>query len=224
MNGPSGASGQYRKTARNRLGRRPDRGHYDREAVHAVLDTGLLAHVGYVIDGQPFVTPTAYWREHSRVYWHGGAAGRMLKFQRDGVPVSFAVSHFDGLVMARSAFHHSVNYRSVIAFGDSRLVDDPAEKRRLLELFMERLAPGRWPDVRPPSNRELRLTSVMSLELDEVVVKVRAGPPVDDEADYALPVWAGVVPIETVVGEPMADPRLADGTATPRMLRRLVTN
>jgi len=218
------ASEQYGRTKRTRLKRQPGRANYDREAVHAVLDAGLLAHVGYVIDGTPYVTPTAYWRDGDIIYWHGAAAGRMLKHQREGVDVCVTVSHFDGLVLARSAFHHSANYRSVMAFGRCELVDDPDEKMRQLEIFMERMAPGRSREARMPSPREMRLTSVLALPLDEVVLKSRSGPPVDDDEDMKLDVWAGVLPIETKVGAPQDDPKLRAGIKRPKGLRKLQTN
>lgn len=218
------ASEQYGRTKRTRLKREPGRANYDREAVHAVLDAGLLAHVGYVIDGTPYVTPTAYWRDGDIIYWHGAAAGRMLKHQREGVDVCVTVSHFDGLVLARSAFHHSANYRSVMAFGRCELVDDPDEKMRQLEIFMERMAPGRSQEARMPSPREMRLTSVLALPLEEVVLKSRSGPPVDDDEDMKLDVWAGVLPIETKVGAPQDDPKLRAGIKRPKGLRKLQTN
>lgn len=221
---PTPAAADSRRTARNRLRRRPDRGSHRMADLHEVLDAGLLCHVGYDFDGSPFVTPTAYWREGDFVYWHGSAASRMLKTQTGGVPVCFTVSHFDGLVLARSAFHHSVNYRSVMAFGTSEPVREADEKRRQLALFMERFAPGRWDQVRPPTARELRLTTVMRLSLDEAVLKTRSGPPKDDPADMTLDVWAGVLPIRTRAGRPVPDPALADGTAVPRGLQKLVTN
>lgn len=213
-----------RRTSRTRVRRQPARGSHDLAAIHAVLDAGLLCHVGYEFGSGPFVTPTAYWREGNRVYWHGSAASRMLKAQASGVPVCFTVSHFDGLVLARSAFHHSVNYRSVMAFGTGELVTDAEEKARQLELFMERLAPGRWAEVRRPTARELRLTTVIGLELDEAVLKCRSGPPSDDDADYALDVWAGVLPIATRAGRPEPDPRQPAARPAPRGLGRLRTN
>ncbi|MEZ5557536.1 MAG: pyridoxamine 5'-phosphate oxidase family protein [Pseudomonadales bacterium] len=205
----------------NRLRRAAERGHYDRDTVYAVLDAGLLCHIGYEIDGQPYVTPTAYWRDGDRVYWHGSTGSRMLMHQRAGVPVCLTVSHMDGLVMARSAFHHSVNYRSVMAFGTTEPVLDDDEKARQLERLIERLAPGRWAELRPMTAKEFKATLVMSLKLDDVVAKVRSGPPVDDEADYALPVWAGVLPVRTVVAAPEDDPRLNPGIRAPANLSAL---
>lgn len=221
---PGAGDGNGRRTARTRVRRNPGRASHALEDIYAMLDAGLLCHVGYQLDEGPFVTPTAYWREGDRVYWHGSAASRMLKHQSMRMPVCLTVSHFDGLVMARSAFHHSVNYRSVMIFGTSEPVTDVQEKRRQLALFMERIAPGRWDQVRKPTTRELRLTSLMSLPLDEAVLKSRSGPPVDDAADYDLDVWAGVLPVTTRAGRPVDDPALADGIAPPRGLRSLKTN
>lgn len=205
----------FEPTERTRLRRSPARGSYDRDTVYAILDAGLVCQIGYNVGGQPYVTTTAYWREGEHVYWHGSAASRMLKQQSERVPVCFTVAHLDGLVMARSAFHHSVNYRSVTAFGVSEPVVDEVEKRRQLQLFMERIAPGRWTEVREPTRRELRLTTLMSLKLEDVVAKTRSGPPIDDEADYALPVWAGVLPVRRTLGPPVPDPRLPVEYAVP---------
>lgn len=212
-------SDAYRPTARSKIKRLPKRAHYDRATVHAVLDGGLLGHVGYVIDGQPFVTPTAYWREGERLYWHGSSASRMLRHLEAGMPACLAVSHLDGLVLARSGFHHSLNYRSVTAFGTARLVGDPAEKLHALRVFVDRLYPGRWDAVRPPTSQELKATKVIAMEIEEAVAKIRDGDPGDDEADYDLPGWAGVIPVSEVLGAAVPDSRLAPGTAWPDHLR-----
>ncbi|MCW5731210.1 MAG: pyridoxamine 5'-phosphate oxidase family protein [Alphaproteobacteria bacterium] len=208
----------YRTTPRNRVRRLPKRGHYDRETVHRVLDQGLIAHIGYVIDGQPYVTPTCYWREGEQLYWHGSSASRMLRAQKGGLPVCLTVTHFDGLVLARSAFHHSINYRSVMAFGTARIVDEPAEKAAALEAFVERVAPGRWAAIRGPNRQELKATMVIGMTIEEAVAKIRQGPPVDDEADHALDVWAGLVPTAIRVGAPVPDPLLRPGIAWPEHL------
>ena len=205
-------------TERTRVKRLHYRACYDRETVHAVLDAGLMCHVGYVIDGQPYVTPTAYWREGDRVYWHGSSASRMLRRLKEGVPVCFTVALFDGLVLARSGFHSSINYRSVMAFGTAEAVEGEADKLRALEAFTERLTPGRWAELRPPTSQEIKATTVLSMALEEVVAKVRNGPPADDEEDYALPVWAGELPVTQSVGQPVDDPRLNDGIAAPAYL------
>ena len=205
----------YRPTARARIKRLPKRAHYDHATVHAVLDAGFVAHVGYLIDGQPYVTPTAYWREGERLYWHGSAASRMLRTVETGVPVCLTVTHLDGLVVARSGFHHSLNYRSVMAFGTAALVDDPAEKLAALEAFVNRLYPGRWDELRPATKQEVKGTTVVGMTIAEASAKIRTGPPVDDEPDYALPLWAGTIALRQVVGEAVDDPRLAPGIGRP---------
>jgi nitroimidazol reductase NimA-like FMN-containing flavoprotein (pyridoxamine 5'-phosphate oxidase superfamily) len=202
----------------SRIRRSPLRAHYDRETVHAILDAGLLCHVGYVIDGQPYVTPTAYWRKGERVYWHGSSASKMLRHLKQGPRVCFTVSLMDGLVLARSGFHSSVNYRAVMAFGPAELVESEAEKLTALEDMMERIVPGRWPGLKPPSKQELKATTVVSLKLEEVAAKVRQGPPVDEPEDYALDIWAGVVPLGTATGAAEDDPRLKAGIARPENL------
>ncbi len=204
-------------TSRTRVKRLPKRGHYDRPTVHAVLDAGVICHVGYAIEGLPYVTPTSYWRAGDRLYWHGSSASRMLRHLKQGVPVCVTVTHVDGFVLARSGFHHSVNYRSVMAFGTARLVPDD-DKLAVLEEFVERLFPGRWPELRPPTRQELKATTVLWMDLDEVSAKIRTGPPVDDEEDYALPVWAGVLPLRMMAGAPEPDPRLIAGIAAPGYL------
>ncbi len=209
-------------TERTRLRRLHERGHFDQETIHAILDAGLLCHVGYVVDGAPFVTPTLYWREGDRVYWHGSSASRMLRHQAGGVPVCLTVSHLDGIVLARSGFHHSINYRSVMLFGSARQVTGAADKERHLRTFMEQLYPGRWDELRPINAQEIKATKVLGMDIDEASANVRTGPPIDDEEDYALRVWAGVVPVRTVIGEPVPDPRLMAGVAEPDNLRHLV--
>lgn len=200
-------------TARTRLRRSPARGRYDRAAIDAILDAGILCHVGYVIDGQPMVTPTFYWREGDRVYWHGSAASNMLR-AIDGAPVCLTVSHLDGLVLARSGFHSSVNYRSVMLLGEAR-VEDASKAPELLDRFVDALVPGRAAAVRPPSEQELKATTVVSMAIDEVSAKVRDGGPIDDEEDYDLPIWAGVVPLHLAVGDAIPDDRLKPGIDLP---------
>jgi nitroimidazol reductase NimA-like FMN-containing flavoprotein (pyridoxamine 5'-phosphate oxidase superfamily) len=195
----------YPTTPRNRVRRYPDRARYDEAGVHAVLDAGLLAHVGYVIDGQPFVTPTAYWREGRRLYWHGSAASRMIRAQASGLPVCVTVSHLDGLIAARSAFVHSIQYRSVMAFGRARLVEGLEARRAALSAFLDRLYPGRTTEVRPPTDNELKQTSVIEMEIEEAVAKAKTGGVSRIEADEAWDAWSGVIPISTVVGERLAD-------------------
>jgi uncharacterized protein len=194
-------------TDRTRVRRVPQRGTYDRETIDAILDEALISHMGFVHDGQPVVIPTLHARLGDRLFLHGSAASRMLRTLVKGAPVCATATLVDGLVLARSAFHHSVNYRSVVVFGQATPVE-PDERIRALELFTEKLVPGRWADVRPPTRQELKGTSVLSLPLDEASAKVRTGPPIDEDEDYALPVWAGVLPIRTVVAPPQPDPRL----------------
>jgi nitroimidazol reductase NimA-like FMN-containing flavoprotein (pyridoxamine 5'-phosphate oxidase superfamily) len=205
-------------TERTRVKRSFERGRYDRETVHAILDAGLMCHVGYVIDGQPYVTPTAYWREGDHVYWHGSSASKMLRHLKEGPRVCFTVALMDGLVLARSGFHTSVNYRSVMAFGVAEVVSDPAVKLAKLEAMMERIVPGRWPGLKPPTAQELKATTLVGLKLEEVAAKVRSGPPIDEPEDYDLDVWAGVVPTTTVIGAPEDDPKLKAGVAVPENL------
>jgi uncharacterized protein len=213
-------SDSYTKTPKTRLRRAHHRGSYDKETVHAIIDAALLCHVGYVIDGQPFVTPTCHWRDGERLYWHGSAASQAIRAQKSGVPVCVTISHLDGLVLARSGFHHSVNYRSVMAFGVAEAVEGRAEKERHLDALMERIAPGRKNEVRANTVQEVKGTTVLGLQLDEVVAKVRNGPPVDDDPDYDLDVWAGVLPITQEIGKPIADPKLRKGIRVPRNLKK----
>lgn len=211
----------FKPTKRTRIKRLPKRAHYDRASVHAILDAGAIAHVGYLIDGEPYVTPTAYWRQGEHVYWHGSSASRAIRAMAAGSPVCLTVSHLDGLVMARSAFHHSVNYRSVMAFGTATLVEDRAHKLAALEDFVERLYPGRWAELRPVNAQELKATTVLFMDLREVAAKIRTGPPVDDEEDYALPIWAGVVPVTLATGAPVDDARNLPGVKRPAYLDKI---
>lgn len=217
----STATVDFPPTRRTRVKRSHERGRYDRATVHAILDAGLLCHVGYVIDGQPYVTPTAYWRRDDRVYWHGSSASRMLRHLKSRPRVCFTVALMDGLVLARSGFHTSVNYRSVMAFGTAELIEDADAKLAALEDMMERIVPGRWPDLAPPSAQELKATTVVSLQLEEVVAKVRDGGAIDDPKDLALDVWAGVVPTTTALGTPIGNPDLKPDIAVPENLQRI---
>ncbi len=183
------------RTDRTTVRRLPARASYDRALIHAILDEAPVCHVGFVVDGRPFVIPTLHVRVGDRLYMHGSPGSRMLKAMAGGVEVCVNVTMVDGLVLARSAFHHSMNYRSVVVFGVAQAVDDPEEKTRVLHALSEHLVPGRWRDVRGPAPGELKATSVLSLPIDEASAKVRTGPPLDDEEDYALPAWAGVVPL-----------------------------
>jgi nitroimidazol reductase NimA-like FMN-containing flavoprotein (pyridoxamine 5'-phosphate oxidase superfamily) len=207
-------------SARTRLVREADRAVYDREAVYRILDEGFLCHVGFVASGQPFVIPTSYGRRDDSLYIHGSAASRMLRTaQTEGVPVCITVTLLDGLVLARSIFNHSMNYRSVVVLGKATLVDDPEEKLTALRLLSEHILPGRWDDSRQPNQRELKATSVLRLPIEEFSAKVRQGPAIDDEEDYAFPTWAGVVPLELKAGAPIDDARLAPGQAVPGYAR-----
>lgn len=191
--------------------RNAKRAAYDREVVHAILDEGLVAHVGFVADGQPFVIPMAYARVGETLYLHGAAAGRLMRALAGGVEACLTVTHLDGLVLARSAFHHSMNYRSVVVFGQASIVEDESAKRDALQALTEHLTPGRWEVARPPSAAEIAGTLVLALPITEASAKVRAGGPLDDEADYALPVWAGVVPLRLTMAAPVPDERLVEG-------------
>jgi nitroimidazol reductase NimA-like FMN-containing flavoprotein (pyridoxamine 5'-phosphate oxidase superfamily) len=210
---------QFTPTDRTQVKRLPKRGHYERETVCSILDTAFVCHVGFSVDGQPFVIPTNFGRSGDTLYLHGSAASRMLKTLSGGVPVCVTVTHVDGLVLARSAFHHSVNYRSVVILGKAQLVEDPAEKMEALRIFTEHVMKGRWSDVRIPTEQELKATIVLSLPLQEVSAKVRTGGPIDDEADYALPVWAGVLPLETVAKAPLPDAQRKNDPPIPEYLK-----
>jgi nitroimidazol reductase NimA-like FMN-containing flavoprotein (pyridoxamine 5'-phosphate oxidase superfamily) len=210
---------QFTPTDRTQVKRLPKRGHYERETVYSILDTAFVCHVGFSVDGQPFVIPTNFGRSGDTLYLHGSAASRMLKTLSGGVPVCVTVTHVDGLVLARSAFHHSVNYRSVLILGNAQLVEDPAEKMAALRIFTEHVMKGRWNDVRIPTEQELKATTVLSLPLEEVSAKVRTGGPIDDEADYALPVWAGVLPLETVPKAPVPDAQRKNDPPIPEYLK-----
>jgi len=204
-------------TERSRVRRLPKRARYDLDTIYAILDAGFICHVGYVNDRQPYVTPTAYWREGDYVYWHGSHASRMLNHV-PARPVCLTVTHLDALVVARSGFHHSINYRSVMIFGRPLRVDDEEAKHRALEHFVERIYPGRWSGLRPVTRKELKATTVLSMPIEEASAKIRTGGPVDDEPDYRLPIWAGVIPVRQVHDTPRADARLAAGIARPANL------
>lgn len=202
-------------TPRTRVVREPERGVYDRDAAYRILDEGFICHVGFIVDGQPFVIPTGYGRDGDRLYIHGSAASRMLRKLEQGVPVCVTVTLLDGLVLARSTFNHSMNYRSVVVLGTAVAVTDPAEKLEALRRLSEHILPGRWAESRQPNDRELKATLVMRLPLEEFSAKVRQGPPIDDEPDYSFPTWAGVIPLKMVSGAPINDPRLDPATPVP---------
>lgn len=203
------------KTPRTQVRRAPKRGQYDRDTVYAILDAGLICHVGFAIEGQPFVIPTAYGRRGDRLYIHGSPASRMLKSLQTGIDVCVTVTLLDGLVLARSAFHHSMNYRSVVLFGQAELVQEPDDKLEALEAFTDHVMAGRWAATRPPNETEMATTTVLALPITEASAKIRTGPPVDDPADYALPHWAGVIPLAERPGLPQADPKLGADIPLP---------
>ena len=209
---------QLPQTSRTTLKRLPARGSHERETINQILDEGFICHVGFVVDGQPFVIPTGYARAGDRLFIHGSQASRMLRALKDGAQVCLTVTLIDGLVLARSAFHHSMNYRSVMIFGTPRLVDDRAEKLAALYAVSEHIVPGRWQDAREPNEAELRQTTVLELALDEASAKIRTGPPLDDEEDYAMNIWAGVLPLQVTTLAPIADPRLPANVEVPGYL------
>jgi uncharacterized protein len=203
---------------RTRVKRLNKRAHYDEETVHAILDAMPTCSVGYVFNGSPYVTPTLQWREGDHIYWHGSSASRMLETCEEA-EVCVNVTIIDGFVMARAAFHHSCNYRSVMVFGRAFKVTDPAEKKARLKAFTEHLWPGRWDSLRPVTDQELKATMMLGLSLDEASAKVRSGPPGDDEEDYGLPIWAGVIPLSSQTLPPADDPRLLPGLSPPEHVR-----
>jgi nitroimidazol reductase NimA-like FMN-containing flavoprotein (pyridoxamine 5'-phosphate oxidase superfamily) len=207
-------------TKRTELRRIPDRGSHDRATIDPILDAGFLAHVGFCLDGQPFVIPTLYGRDGERLYLHGSAASRMLRELETGVAACLTVTLVDGLVLSRSAFDHSMNYRSIVAFGTARKVVDPEHKVKCLRVISEHLIAGRWADVRGPSEKELKATTVLEFSIEEASSKVRSGPPLDDESDYGLPVWAGVLPLEIKSRPPIPDDKLVEGITLPDYVRR----
>lgn len=200
---------------RTRIKRHADRGHYDRATIDAILDEALVAHVGFVVGGQPYVIPTLHARIGDTLYFHGAAANRMLATMADGVPVCVTVTLIDGLVLARSHYSHSINYRSVVVVGTARDVTDPAEKVRSFEALVEHIARGRWADARQPNEAEVRSTRVLALDITDASAKIRSGPPKDDPEDLGLPVWAGVVPLRLVADAPIPAPELVPGIAPP---------
>ena len=207
---------------RHRVQRTKARARYDRESVHAILDAGLIAHVGFSIDGQPFVIPMLYARDGDTLLLHGSIASRLVNALGAGVPASIGVTHVDGLVLARSHFHHSVNYRSVVAFGVATLVDDPGGKIAALAHFVDAIVPGRAAESRPPDRNELAATHVLRFAIEDASAKVRDGGVKDDAADLALPHWAGIVPQQPAYGVPVADASVASGAALPRSVQRLL--
>jgi uncharacterized protein len=208
------------RTSRTTLKRLPKRGSHEREVIDRILDEGFICHVGFVVDGQPFVIPTGYARVQDNLIVHGSQASRMLRALGQGIDVCVTVTLIDGLVLARSAFHHSMNYRSVVIFGRASVIEGREEKLQALFALSEHMIPGRWKDVREPSEEELKQTTVLSLPIEEGSAKIRTGPPLDDEEDYELPVWAGVIPLKLGADKPVADPRLPAKVPIPEYAAR----
>jgi uncharacterized protein len=209
----------YTPTSRTRLVRESQRAVYDRAAAYKILDEGFICHVGFVVDGQPFVIPTSYGRVGGNLYIHGSSASRMLRNLDQGIPVCVSVTLLDGLVLARSIFNHSMNYRSVVVLGTAAAVRDPEEKLEALRLLSEHILPGRWADARQPNQKELKATMILHLPITEFSAKVREGDVVDDQEDYTFPTWAGVIPLTTVAGTPVDDSRLLPDQQIPEYAR-----
>ena len=212
----------FAKTDLNRVKRVPDRGHYDKETIYPIIDEAYICHVGFVVEERPFVIPTIHARQGDTLLLHGATTSRMLKTIQQGNPICITITLLDGLVMARSVFHHSMNYRSAVLFGQGHIIDDPEAKMEALYTFTEKLIPGRWDDARQPNATETKATSIIAGPIDSASAKIRIGPPGDDDEDYALPVWAGVVPITQQFGTPWDDPRLTPGIPMPDYLTRYV--
>jgi nitroimidazol reductase NimA-like FMN-containing flavoprotein (pyridoxamine 5'-phosphate oxidase superfamily) len=203
------------KTERTTVKRIPKRGSYDRDTINAILDEAFICHVGFVLDGQPYVIPTGFARIGDDLYIHGSSASRMLGSLAESIEVCVTVTLIDGLVLARSAFHHSMNYRSVVILGKAEMVTDSEEKNKALEAFTNHIIPARWPEIRRPSTLELKATTVLRLPVTEASAKIRTGDPVDDDEDYSMNVWAGVLPLKLQPGEPVADAKLSPGITLP---------
>jgi len=206
---------QFTPTPKTTLKRLPQRGDFDRKTVYRILDEAFVCHVGFAVDGQPFVIPTSFGRVGDTLYIHGSAASRMLRSLSSKIPVCITVTLIDGLVLARSAFHHSINYRSVVIFGNAEVVEDEQGKLAAMAALTEHIVPGRWAEVRPPNAQELRATTVLAVPLVEVSAKIRTGPPKEDDEDLAIPVWAGELPLRMATGEPVGDEYLAPDIAPP---------
>lgn len=203
------------QTERTRLRRLPKRGAFDRETVNSILDEAFICHIGFTVDQQPYVIPTAFGRVDDVLYIHGSSASRMLRTLSLGVEMCFTATLIDGLVLARSAFHHSINYRSIVVLGNATLVESNEEKNLALEAITNHIVPGRWADVRWPTELELKATSVLKMPIEEASAKIRTGPPIDDEEDYAMNIWAGILPVELKTGDPIDDDRLDNGSVPP---------
>ena len=208
----------FPKTNLNKVRRVPQRGHYDKETIYAIVDNALICHVGLVENGRPFVIPTIHARQDDNILLHGATTSRMLKHIASGNDICITVTHLDGLVLARSVFHHSMNYRSAVLFGKGHLIEDPNAKMEALKVFTEKLIPGRWDDARIPNANEAKATHIVSIPIESASAKIRTGGPGDDDEDYALDIWAGVLPMHTTFGELTADDRLKAGVAVPDYL------
>ncbi len=213
-------SNEIKPTRRTKLKRIPKRGHFDRETIYKILDEAFICHLGFTIEGQTFVIPTAYGRKGDLLFVHGSAASRMMREMSKGIEVCLTVTLIDGLVLARSAFHHSLNYRSVVIFGAAEVVTDEAEKNEALFAFTEHLIPNRWADVREPNLKELKATIVLKLAINEASAKMRMGPPIDDDEDYDLDVWAGVIPLPTTAGKAISDDKLKSHIVVPQYVQK----
>jgi nitroimidazol reductase NimA-like FMN-containing flavoprotein (pyridoxamine 5'-phosphate oxidase superfamily) len=209
----------YPVSSRNRVKRLHERGRYDQATVHSLLDASMLCHVSYVIDGQPYCTPTFFWREGNKLYWHGSSASRMLENQSDGQKVCLTVAHLDSLVLARCGFNHSADYRAVMAFGTAYIVTDPGEKARALVAMVDRFFPDRTASLRQSTKQEIKASAVIAMEIEEASAKIRTKGVADDDEDYALPIYAERIPVRTVIGAPEPCPRLLDGVKRPETLR-----
>jgi nitroimidazol reductase NimA-like FMN-containing flavoprotein (pyridoxamine 5'-phosphate oxidase superfamily) len=211
-------------TERSELRRYPNRGSHESEVINGILDSAFLAHIGFQVEGQPFVIPTLFGRAGETLYLHGSSVSRMLGELGSGAPACVTVTLVDGMVLARSGFHHSMNYRSVVAFGTARKIGDPEEKLRALRTISEHVMAGRWDDVRSPTDKELKATAVIEFAMEEASAKIRQGPPLDDEEDYALPIWAGVLPLTLEAKTPIPDSRLLNGVEIPEYLLARLKN
>jgi nitroimidazol reductase NimA-like FMN-containing flavoprotein (pyridoxamine 5'-phosphate oxidase superfamily) len=205
----------FELSKRNRVVRRPTRGKYDKATVYDILDSALVCHIAYVIDGQPYCTPTSFWREGDHLYWHGSSASRMIRNQAASIPVCLTVTHTDAIVLARCGFNHSVNYRSVMAYGKAHVIDDPAEKLAAMDSFIDRYFPGRSKLIRPASDKETKATTFLGMEIEQASGKIRSEPVHDDEEDYAVPAWTALLPVRTILGEAEECPRQMPGVTRP---------
>jgi nitroimidazol reductase NimA-like FMN-containing flavoprotein (pyridoxamine 5'-phosphate oxidase superfamily) len=211
-------------TEKTKVNRLPKRGFYDKETIYSILDEGIVCHVGFIINDKPFVIPTAYVRVDDYIYIHGAKSNQMINAINEGSEACITVTLLDGYVLARSAFHHSMNYRSVVIFGKGKIVEDDEEKMSALKAFTEHVVKGRWDDVREPSEKEMNTTSVLKFPIEEASAKVRTGPPVDDKDDYDMNVWAGVLPVKTMFGEPIRDGQLKENVSVPGYLTNYISS